>query len=235
MNYSNSLTGGTGLFNISVIVNTIAVLICSLIGLASGKVLKEQYRKLIFNIIGLFTIGLGIKMFLDVKNSLAVLGSLIIGSLIGNRVNVEGRIAGLMKNKDANYIKGFITATLLFVAGPMTVIGSIQAGILGNNDIIFVKSLMDGISSIMLAASFGSGVLLTAGSIYVVQGLLVTFSGSISFLQQGAYMNDFSGVGGLMLLGLGLSLLEIKEIRIGNLLPALLLSPFLTYIFGLFD
>lgn len=221
------------MLNISVIVNTIAVIIGSLIGLASGKILKEKYRKLIFSIIGLFTIGLGIKMFLDTQNSLAVLGSLIIGALLGNWIDIEGKIAGLMKNKDANYIKGFITATLLFVAGPMTVIGSIQAGVGGNNDIIFVKSLMDGISSIMLAASFGSGVLLTAASVYVVQGLLVTFSGSISFLQQASYLGDFSGVGGLMLLGLGLSLLEIKEIKTANVLPALFISPFLTYIFNM--
>jgi len=131
-------------------------------------------------------------------------------------------------------LTGFITATLLFVAGPMTVIGSIKAGVEGNNEIIFLKSLMDGISSVMLAASFGTGVLFSAISVYVVQGGLVSLASFLSFLQQPSYLGDFSGTGGLMLLALGIRLLEIKEIKVGNFLPALIISPVLTFISGMF-
>ncbi|HNR80456.1 MAG TPA: DUF554 family protein, partial [Mesotoga infera] len=110
----------------------------------------------------------------------------------------------------------------------------LKAGLSGENELIFIKSLMDGISSIMLAAAMGRGVLLSAGSVYIVQGSLVSLAGLLSFLQSPVYLGDFSGVGGLMLLGLGLRLLEIKEIRVGNFLPALIVSPILTWISTLF-
>jgi uncharacterized membrane protein YqgA involved in biofilm formation len=224
------------LLNISVIVNTLAVIAGSLLGIFGGKLVKESYRKVFFNVIGLLTIALGIEMFLDTSSVLVVLGSLIIGGAIGQALDIEEKIGKLTgkKSEDVNFVKGFITASVLFVAGPMTVIGSLKAGLSGENELIFIKSLMDGISSIMLAAAMGRGVLLSAGSVYIVQGSLVSLAGLLSFLQSPVYLGDFSGVGGLMLLGLGLRLLEIKEIRVGNFLPALIVSPILTWISTLF-
>jgi hypothetical protein len=224
------------LLNISVIVNTVAVIIGSLLGIFGGKLVGENYRKVFFNVIGLLTMGLGVKMFFDTSSVLVVLGSLIIGGALGEAFDIEekiGRLAG-KKSDDASFVKGFITASVLFVAGPMTVIGSLKAGLSGENELIFIKSLMDGISSVMLAAAMGRGVLLSAGAVYVVQGGLVTLAGVLSFLQGPVYLGDFSGVGGLMLLGLGIRLLEIKEIRVGNFLPALIISPVLTWISTLF-
>ncbi len=218
------------------IVNTLAVIAGSLLGIFGGKLVKESYRKVFFNVIGLLTIALGIEMFLDTSSVLVVLGSLIIGGAIGQALDIEEKIGKLTgkKSEDVNFVKGFITASVLFVAGPMTVIGSLKAGLSGENELIFIKSLMDGISSIMLAAAMGRGVLLSAGSVYIVQGSLVSLAGLLSFLQSPVYLGDFSGVGGLMLLGLGLRLLEIKEIRVGNFLPALIVSPVLTWISTLF-
>ncbi len=218
------------------IVNTLAVIAGSLLGIFGGKLVKESYRKVFFNVIGLLTIALGIEMFLDTSSVLVVLGSLIIGGAIGQALDIEEKIGKLTgkKSEDVNFVKGFITASVLFVAGPMTVIGSLKAGLSGENELIFIKSLMDGISSIMLAAAMGRGVLLSAGSVYIVQGSLVSLAGLLSFLQSPVYLGDFSGVGGLMLLGLGLRLLEIKEIRVGNFLPALIVSPILTWISTLF-
>jgi uncharacterized membrane protein YqgA involved in biofilm formation len=219
-----------------VIVNTLAVIAGSLLGIFGGKLVKESYRKVFFNVIGLLTIALGIEMFLDTSSVLVVLGSLIIGGAIGQALDIEEKIGKLTgkKSEDVNFVKGFITASVLFVAGPMTVIGSLKAGLSGENELIFIKSLMDGISSIMLAAAMGRGVLLSAGSVYIVQGSLVSLAGLLSFLQSPVYLGDFSGVGGLMLLGLGLRLLEIKEIRVGNFLPARIVSPILTWISTLF-
>ncbi len=218
------------------IVNTLAVIAGSLLGIFGGKLVKESYRKVFFNVICLLTIALGIEMFLDTSSVLVVLGSLIIGGAIGQALDIEEKIGKLTgkKSEDVNFVKGFITASVLFVAGPMTVIGSLKAGLSGENELIFIKSLMDGISSIMLAAAMGRGVLLSAGSVYIVQGSLVSLAGLLSFLQSPVYLGDFSGVGGLMLLGLGLRLLEIKEIRVGNFLPALIVSPILTWISTLF-
>ncbi|MDD3681104.1 MAG: DUF554 domain-containing protein [Mesotoga sp.] len=224
------------MLNISVIVNTVAVIVGSMLGLLGGKFVKERYRKVFFNVIGLLTMGLGISMFLDTNSVLVVLGSLIVGGAIGEAFDLEekiGRLAG-KKSDDANFVKGFITASVLFVAGPMTVIGSLKAGLSGENELIYIKSLMDGISSVMLSATLGKGVLLSAAAVYLVQGGLVSLAGVLSFLQDPLYLGDFSGVGGLMLLGLGIRLLEIKEIRVGNFLPALILSPILTWVSTLF-
>lgn len=224
------------MLNISVIVNTVAVIVGSMLGLLGGKFVKERYRKVFFNVIGLLTMGLGISMFLDTNSVLVVLGSLIVGGAIGEAFDLEekiGRLAG-KKSDDANFVKGFITASVLFVAGPMTVIGSLKAGLSGENELIYIKSLMDGISSVMLSATLGKGVLLSAVAVYLVQGGLVSLAGVLSFLQDPLYLGDFSGVGGLMLLGLGIRLLEIKEIRVGNFLPALILSPILTWVSILF-
>lgn len=224
------------MLNVSVIVNTIAVIIGSLVGMFAGKLVKERYRKVFFNVIGLLTLGLGVEMFLDTNNVLVVLSSLIVGGTLGEVLDIEEKIGRLTgkKREDENFVKGFITASVLFVAGPMTVIGSLKAGLSGENELIFVKSLMDGISSIMLAAALGRGVLLSAGAVYLVQGGLVSLAGVLSFLQGPVYLGDFSGVGGLMLLGLGVRLLEIKEIRVGNFLPALIISPIFTWIWSFF-
>ncbi|HDP78689.1 MAG TPA: DUF554 domain-containing protein [Mesotoga infera] len=224
------------MLNISVIVNTVAVIFGSMLGLLGGKFVKERYRKVFFNVIGLLTMGLGISMFLDTSSVLVVLGSLIIGGAIGEAFDLEEKIGRLAGNKsdDANFVKGFITASVLFVAGPMTVIGSLKAGLSGENELIYIKSLMDGISSVMLSAALGKGVLLSAAAVYLVQGGLVSLAGVLSFLQDPIYLGDFSGVGGLMLLALGIRLLEIKEIRVGNFLPALILSPILTWVSILF-
>jgi len=204
-------------------------------GIFGGKWLSAKYRNVLFKVIGLLTIGLGIKMFFEYHNALVVLGSLAIGGILGETFELESKIGKLTgKDKSEDFVTGFITATLLFVAGPMTVIGSIKAGVEGNNEIIFLKSLMDGISSVMLAASFGTGVLFSAISVYVVQGGLVSLASFLSFLQQPSYLGDFSGTGGLMLLALGIRLLEIKEIKVGNFLPALIISPVLTFISGMF-
>ncbi|TYB90872.1 MAG: DUF554 domain-containing protein [Kosmotoga sp.] len=220
------------MLNISVIVNSIAVIIGSVLGIFGGKKLSDNSKDILFKTIGLLTIGLGISLFLEYNNALVVLGSLAIGGLIGEYFKIEkqlGKLAG-GDNQDPDFVKGFVTATVLFIAGPMTIVGSIKAGVQGNNEIIFLKSLMDGLSSIMLAASFGTGVLMSAVSVYLVQGFLVSFSGSLQFLQNEVYLGDFSGVGGLILLGLGIRLLKIKEIKVGNFFPALIISPFLTYI-----
>lgn len=224
------------MLNISVIVNTVAVIIGSLLGLFGGKLLKERYRKVFFQVIGLLTMGLGISMFLDTNSVLVVLGSLIVGGAIGEFFDIEEKIGRLVgkRSEDANFVKGFITASVLFVAGPVTVIGSLRAGLSGENELIYIKSLMDGISSVMLAATLGKGVLLSAAAVYLVQGGLVSLAGVLSFLQTPQYMGDFSGVGGLMLLGLGIRLLEVKEIKVGNFLPALILSPIFTWVSMLF-
>jgi uncharacterized membrane protein YqgA involved in biofilm formation len=118
-------------------------------------------------------------------------------------------------------VKGFVTATVLFVVGPMTILGCLAAGIEGNSSLLFLKSMMDFIAAIILSSLYGFGVLASALSVYVVQGLLVTFAAQLTILAQPQYLADFTGVGGAILLIIGIRLTEIKEMKAGNYLPAL--------------
>ncbi len=223
------------MLNISVIVNTLAIIAGSILGILFGKIIKEKYKKLVFISIGLLTIGLGIDLFLDATEILIVLFSMIVGGIIGETIDIEKQLGKLTAKKgDANFVKGFVTSLVLFVVGPMTIIGSIQAGVANNNDLIFIKSLMDGISSIVFASTFGIGVVFSALGVYLIQGLLVTFASQLYFLQTEIYIGNLSAIGGLMMIALGLRLLEIKEIKVGNFLPALIIGPFLSFIFSLF-
>jgi hypothetical protein len=223
------------MLNISVIVNTLAIIAGSILGILFGKIIKEKYKKLVFIAIGLLTIGLGIDLFLDATEILIVLFSMIVGGIIGETIDIEKQLGKLTAKKgDANFVKGFVTSLVLFVVGPMTIIGSIQAGVANNNDLIFIKSLMDGISSIVFASTFGIGVVFSALGVYLIQGLLVTFASQLYFLQTEIYIGNLSAIGGLMMIALGLRLLEIKEIKVGNFLPALIIGPFLSFIFSLF-
>jgi len=224
------------MFHIAVLINTAGVIAGSLLGMLGGKGLSERFRRVLFQAIGLLTIGLGVKMFLDVQEPLIVLGSMAAGGLIGEALRIEeamGRLAEQVgRGEGAHFARGFVLAFMLFVPGPMTIIGSLQAGIQGDGQLILIKSLMDFISSIMLATVYGAGVLLSAIGVFVVQGLLVQFASSLSFLQEPRYLADLTAVGGLMLLAIGVRMLELREIKVGNYLPALVIAPALSHFFG---
>jgi uncharacterized protein len=224
------------MFNFAVLVNTVAVLAGSVLGLLTGKGISERFRRVLFQAIGLLTIGLGVEMFLDAQNALIVLGSLALGGLLGEALRIEDRLASLADRvgpgQGADFARGFVMASTLFLTGPMTVIGSIQAGLENNGQLLLIKSLMDGIAGMMLAATYGVGVLLSAVAVWIVQGLLVTFASSLSFLQDVQYLGDFTAVGGLMVIGIGVRMLELRDIKVGNYLPALVVSPLLSFLIG---
>ena len=226
------------MFNISVIVNTFTIIIGGSFGLLIGNKLKDKYRNILFQAIGLTTIAIGMKMAFKANDLLVILGSLALGGLLGELWNIEGGI-GKIANKlesskgETPFVKGFITATVLFVVGPMTILGCMSAGT-GDNSLIFLKSLLDGISAIVLASVYGTGVLFSALSVYIVQGLLVVFAGNLNFLSNPVYLNDFTAVGGLMVFAIALRLLNIKEIKVGNFLPSLIFVVLIDFIKTLF-
>ena len=215
------------MFNLSVIVNAAAVLVGAVFGWVIGKKIPAAFRELSFTIIGAVTLLMGVQMGLETNNMMVVLVSLVTGGAIGHALHIEERLGKLVerfesKDSENRVVKGFITATLLFVAGPMTILGCFQAGVSNDYSIIFLKSALDGISALLLGSLYGLGVLLTVVSVYLIQGLLVSFSSLLTFLTRPEYLKDFTGVGGILLLTIGLRMLGIKEIKVGNLLPALL-------------
>lgn len=205
-------------------------------GMALGKAISERFKKVLFQAVGLTTVGVGIKMTLDTSNFIIVLLALAFGAIVGEILDIEEKLSrvGKFSNDSTRFAKGFVAATTLFLVGPMTIVGSIRAGLLNDGTLIYVKSVLDFISSIVLASLYGVGVLLTSVVVLLVQGGVVSLASQLSFLTQQTYLANFTGAGGLIVLAIGLRLLELKDIKVGNLLPALIFAPIIDYVATLF-
>jgi uncharacterized membrane protein YqgA involved in biofilm formation len=226
------------MLNVGVLVNTLAVVLGSLLGIPIGSKLSERYKNILFLSIGAITTFLGLKMGLGADNFLIVLISLAIGGLLGEWWKIEENITSLAdrfsKTGEKDFASGFVFATVLFTIGPMTILGCISSGLTGNNQLLYVKSTMDGISSIILASAYGKGVLASAIGVYLIEGSLVAFSSYLHFLTLPVYINDFTSVGGAILLMIAIKLFDLREIKAGNFLPALVVVPILDFVKTLF-
>lgn len=228
------------------LLNGLAVLVGSSLGLVFGARLPDRLRATVLAGLGLFTMAIGLRLFLQTQNPLYSLGGLLIGGLLGEWWKVEERLAGLGAKLETrfakggpgaqDFVRGFLTASLLFCVGPMTILGSIQDGLTGDFSLLAIKSVMDGFASLALASTLGVGVLFSILVILVYQGGLTLLAATAQPLLTGAMVAEMTAVGGILLIGLAISsLLEIKPIRTGNLLPALLATPFLVWLVSFFS
>ncbi|HOO33907.1 MAG TPA: DUF554 domain-containing protein [Thermotogota bacterium] len=227
------------MFNIAVLVNTLAVVFGSLFGMLLKSKMNDKYQTTLFQAVGIVTVIIGVKMGLETNEFVIVLASLALGGVIGQWVRIEERIASLANRLEksegeTSFVKGFVTATVLFVVGPMTILGCFSAGIDGDFSLLFLKSTLDFIAAIILSSLYAFGVMASALSVYVVQGLLVTFASQLTLLAQPQYLGDFSGVGGAIMIIIGIRLTEIKEMKAGNYLPALGVVVFFDWIASFF-
>ena len=220
------------------LVNTGTVILGSLIGLAVGSRLPEKVKQIVMNGLGLCTLLIGFKMAFKGEQILLIIGSLVLGGIIGEFLNIEGwlerlgeKIKKRVKSESGNFVIGFVTASLVFCVGPMTVVGSIEDGIRGDASILYAKSVLDGFASIAFASGLGIGVLFSAVTVLVYQGLLTLLGQKLSFLLNQHVLNELTATGGLMIVGIGLLLLDIKKVRVGNFLPALVVVVILALIF----
>lgn len=225
---------------IGTIVNVGAVIIGSSIGLMIHKRLPERLVKVTFQVLGLFTILLGIKMAIDSQNLLILIFSLLIGGIIGSGLklndgleNITAKINQRFGGKDQSFNKGLITAFLLFCVGSMTIIGALEEGMNDDPQLLLIKSLMDGFSSIALTVAFGIGVMFSIIPLFIFQGGITLLAMWLGSFFPEVYIIEISAVGGIILLGLGLNLLEVTKIKLIDLLPALLISPLLLYVYQL--
>jgi uncharacterized membrane protein YqgA involved in biofilm formation len=222
-----------GFFNLGVITNTITILIGSIIGTFFHQFMKEKYENVLFLSIGLTTMIMGIEMGLKASNLLIVLISLALGGLIGEYYSIESKLESIgskFKSTQEGFTKSFVASTILFTVGPMTIIGSMNAGVDGNNSILFLKSALDGISSIIFASTMGKGVFVSSVSVLVIEGTLVSLGSLLHFLTLPTYLADFTATGGLMILAIGIRMSKIKEIKVGNFLPSLVVVVFADWI-----
>ena len=212
------------------IVNALSVIIGSIIGIYFGSFLSEKIRKAVFQIIGLFTLALGMQMSLKTNQFLILLVSLIIGTIIGESLSIEKGIESLsnklkikLQSDNKLFSEGLITAFLLYCVGSMTFVGSIEEGIHQDRTLMYTKSLMDGITSILLASSLGTGVLFSAIPLIIFQSALTLGAHYFESYLNPELITEISAVGGIIIIGIGLNILEIIKVKVSNMLPALLL------------
>ena len=230
-----------------VLVNTLTVIIGSTVGLILKKQIPEKLTNVVMTAIGLCTIAIGVTGVIKGENQLVMIISLVFGTIVGTLIDIDGKLSRLgdkFQNKrakngnvhsdNATFSQGFVTASLLFCVGAMTIVGSMNAGISGDNQMLYTKSVLDLISSSMLATSLGFGVFCASGFVLVFQGALVALAMAL-----GSFLNDFAVnelicAGSVMITALGLNLIGVTKIKVANLLPGLIFVPFVCKIMELF-
>ncbi len=224
--FRNIPAGGT-------VFNSLTVLIGGTIGLFIGNFIPEKFKTTIFNCMGLFTLYVGINMTLNTKNSIGVLLSLVLGTITGQILGLEIKLNGLgdtlkakLHAENSGFTQGFVTASLLFCVGSMAIIGAFEDGLRHNPELLMTKGIMDGIISIVFAGSFGFGVLFSIIPMFIYQGALTFLAiWAEPFITPDMYAN-ISGLGGLMIIGIGLNLLKITKLNLGDMLPSLIFIMF---------
>lgn len=234
------------------VLNVMTVLLGGTVGLLLGSRLPERVRLVAMDALGLGTLAIAVLSILDVTApelgeavgrgaSLVVIGSALLGGIVGALLRVESRLEQLghvlrvllLRGRDggsggdARFVEGFVTASLVFCVGPLTVLGSINDGLGRGIDELAVKSLLDGVAAAAFASALGSGVLLSALSVAVVQGTLTLLGFLLGDLLDAAQVAALSATGGLVLLGVGIRLLRLRDLPVGDLLPALVVAPLL--------
>jgi uncharacterized membrane protein YqgA involved in biofilm formation len=233
------------------VINIVTVLIGGTLGLLFGSRLPERIRQTVIAGLGLFTAAIGLQMFMETENAIIVLGALLVGGLLGEWGRIEDRLrsfGSLLEQRftqpqpgeaaggqGSRFVRGFLTASLVFCVGPMTILGSIQDGLSGDYKLLAIKSVLDGFAALAFASSLGVGVLFSTIVILLYQGGLSLLAAQAQALITPPMMSEMTAVGGELLLGIAISsLLEIKPIRVGNFLPALLIAPLIVAILALF-
>lgn len=219
--------------------NVLTVITGSLLGYFFHSKLPKRIVKIIFQAIGLFTIYIGIVMTMKTQQILILIFSMVIGSALGEWIDLDKYINRLsdwvklkLKSKNENFSEGMITAFLLFCMGSMTILGAFEEGTQGNSDLLIAKSVMDGFSSLALASALGLGVLFSIFPLFIFQGGLTLLAIWLGNLMPETVINEMSAAGGLMLVGLGISIMEIKTIKVINMLPALVIAVILAFVFS---
>ncbi len=241
---------------IGTFLNIATVLVGGTLGLLLGSRLHNRFRITVINGLGLFTLAYGLYNFLKTQNPLIALGSLLVGALLGEWWKIEEGLQNLGNFFDSRFIgshskdnehdlnspttvatggrigpsnhfvRGFLTASLVFCVGPMTILGSIQNGLNGDYNMLAIKSVLDGFAAFAFASTLGVGVLFSVVVILFFQGGISILATQLNSLVSPAMMAEMTAVGGILLIGIAISsLLEIKSIRVGNFLPSLAIAP----------
>lgn len=224
------------------LINTATVLAGGSVGYFIGHRIKQEVRTIVVQVIGLATVIMGISDAMDTHNLVFPLVGMVVGAIIGELLKIEERLEQLgewLKNRFArqssdskNFVQGFVTATLLFCIGPLTILGAIEDASGRTPQLYIIKGTLDGFMSIIFVAVYGIGAMFSALMVFLVQGLLTLGGTGIDSLLTERMRIELFAAGGFTVLAIGLNLLEIKKIRLGSLLPGLIVTPVLVALFA---
>jgi hypothetical protein len=210
------------------IVNALAIVAGSLLGLLFRGGIPDQYCRTVMQAMGLVVILIGLQSAIKTDAILMVIISLGIGSLLGECLRIEDRLERLGKFLEARFsrsgdgiAKGFVTASLIFCVGAMAIVGALESGLAGNHQTLFAKSTIDGITSIVFASTMGLGVIFSAVSVFIYQGIITLSAAYVRPFLVPEVVAQMSAVGGMLIVAIGINILEIKQLRLGNMLPAI--------------
>jgi len=210
--------------------NALGIFAGGIIGIFMKKGLPKRFGDSVMYALGLFTFGLGITFFIKSEEVMVLILSLVLGTLIGELIDIEKRLENLgnslqsrFKGAKGRFTEGFVTASLLFCVGSMAIMGSLQSGLTGNHQVLFAKTVMDTVAAIIFAAAMGFGVALSSVPVLLYEGGLTLAASAVAPYLGDAVVNEMTAVGGVLLIGLALSVLDIKKVRVGNMLPGIFL------------
>ena len=212
------------------VANAGAIIIGGIAGSFFRKGISERFSNIIMSVLGLFTLVLGMTFAIDSQNALVVIFSLVIGSVIGEWIDIEKRMNDLgdyvqdkLNSREGSFSKGFVTASLLYCVGTMSIMGPLQSGLMNDHKILLMKSILDGTISVVFASTLGIGVVLSSLPVLVYQGSIALLASSVAPYLSEAVITEMTAVGGVLLVGMGINLLEIRKLKVGNMLPAIFL------------
>lgn len=215
------------------VANALAIAAGSLIGLLFTRGIKENYKEIILNGVGLSVILIGMKSALASDSLMVVIFSVIIGAIIGEALRIEARLENLGKflerkvtaksSDSSSFARGFVTASLVFCVGSMAIVGSLESGLTGNHQTLFAKSVLDGVTSIIFASAMGLGVMFSGAAVFLYQGFITLTAVFMKSYLVPETISQMTSVGGLLIMAIGLNMLKITSIRVGNLLPGIFL------------
>ncbi len=220
------------------IVNALAIIAGSLAGLFFHKGIAENYKQIVLQGVGLSVVLIGWKSALAADNLLVVILSIVVGAIMGEWLAIESKLEWLgqfLENKvtsrssdTSSFARGFVTASLVFCVGSMAIVGSLESGLTGNHQTLFAKAVLDGVISVIFASAMGLGVLFSSVAVLLYQGLITLAAVFLKQYLVATTIQQMTAVGGLLIVAIGINMLGILKIRVGNMLPAIFL-PLLYY------
>lgn len=220
------------------IVNSVAIIVGGLAGVLLSKEIPDSFKTTIMQGLGLSVFIIGLTGALKSQNVLLVISSIVLGSIIGEAFAIEDKLqkvgdwleGNVSKGTEGSMAKGFVTASLIYCVGAMAIVGALESGLTGNHETLYAKSLIDGITAVIFASTLGIGVVFSSIAVFVYQGIITITAAFIKPFLIEEVIREMSAIGGLLIMGIAINLLEIKKISVGNMLPAVFLPIFYPFL-----